>query len=92
MVPSVICALESRRPRYLCNIGKRILDNIYKIHQKFFYRYFVGEKAYRQVSSLCELCRRKLRHRIISSVVLCRRKPRDMRISSVVDCRRIVGR
>lgn len=42
MVPSVICALESRRPRYLCNIGKRILDNIYKIHQKFFLSLFCG--------------------------------------------------
>jgi len=45
----------------------------------------------RTVSSLWELCRRKLRHRIISSVVLCRRKPRAIRISSVVDCRRIIG-
>jgi len=43
------------------------------------------------VSSLWELCRLKLRHRIISSVVLCRRKPRAIRISSVVDCRRIIG-
>lgn len=49
-------------------------------------------RAYRKMSSLWELCRRKLRQRIISSVVLWRRKPRDIRISSVVDCRRIAGR
>lgn len=48
--------------------------------------------TYRQVSSLCELCRRKFRQRIISSVVDCRRNPRDMRISSVVLCRRMAGR
>lgn len=48
--------------------------------------------TYRQVSSLCELCRRKLRQRIISSVVLCRRNPREMRISSVVLWRRMAGR
>ena len=48
--------------------------------------------AYRHVSSLCELCRRKFLHRIISSVVLWRRKPRDINISSVVDCRLIAGR
>lgn len=48
--------------------------------------------AYRHVSSLCELWRRKFRHRIISSVVLWRRNPRDIKISSVVDCLRIAGR
>lgn len=49
-------------------------------------------RTYRLVSSLCELWRRKLRQRIISSVVLWRRKPRAIRISSVVDCRRMEGR
>lgn len=43
-----------------------------------------------QVSSDCELWRRKFRQRIISSVVLCLRKPRAIKISSVVlDCRLI---
>lgn len=44
-------------------------------------------RARMHASSLCELCLRKLRQRIISSVVDCRRKPRAIRISSVVDCR-----
>lgn len=47
-------------------------------------------RARMQASSLCELCRLKLRQRIISSVVDCRRKPRAISISSVVDCRRII--
>lgn len=53
---------------------------------------FHNSTTHRQVSSLCELCLRKLRQRIISSVVLCRLKPREIRISSVVDCLRIDGR
>lgn len=60
-VPSMICALESRRPRY------------------------------RQQSSDCDDCLRKLRQRIISSVVDWRRNPLAIRISSVVDCRRMAG-
>lgn len=47
---------------------------------------------YRKESSLCELCLRKLRHRIISSVVDCRLNPLAIRISSVVDCLLIAGR
>lgn len=46
-------------------------------------------RALIQASSLCELCRLKFRHLIISSVVDCRRKPRAIKISSVVDCRLI---
>jgi hypothetical protein len=45
----------------------------------------------RDKSSLCEDCRRKFLHRILSSVVDCLRKPLAMRISSVVDCRRMIG-
>lgn len=48
--------------------------------------------AHLSTSSLCELWRRKLRQRIISSVVLWRRNPREIRISSVVDWRRMAGR
>lgn len=52
----------------------------------------LSSPTHREVSSLCELWRRKFRQRIISSVVLWRRKPLAIRISSVVDWRRIEGR
>lgn len=70
--------------------------NFVKLAAQSFLLKHYNEKAYvatyLDVSSLCELCRRKFRHRIISSVVDCRRNPLDIRISSVVDCLLIAGR
>lgn len=65
--------------------GKRENADAFKAINKFIVKTNLW-----QTSSDCELCRLKLRQRIISSVVLCLRKPRAMRISSVVlDCRLI---